>query len=325
MTTFSIRYDLRCPAWAKTSPAELYAAALEQCAWADRLGFEGVILSEHHGSPDGYLPSPLVFAAAVAARTQRLRILIGALIAPLHDPVRIAEDLAVLDVISDGRLVPILGGGYVASEFATFGKRLGDRARLMERIVPFLERAWTGEPFEFEGRTVRVTPRPLQRPRPPILMGCASKPAARRAARFADGLLPTLPEQYEEFRAERARLGKPDPGPLPPSTGNFVHVALDPDAAWARIAPHAMHEMNAYGAWAAESGTTTGYQPFDDPAKLRASGLYPVLTPDELIARARALGPSANVLLHPLMGGLDPELAWESLKLIESKVIPALR
>jgi alkanesulfonate monooxygenase SsuD/methylene tetrahydromethanopterin reductase-like flavin-dependent oxidoreductase (luciferase family) len=195
----------------------------------------------------------------------------------------------------------------------------------MESIVPFLERAWTGEPFEFEGRTVRVTPRPVQRPRPPILMGCASKAAARRAARLADGLLPSLPEQYEEFRAERARLGKPDPGPLAPSTGNFVHVALDPDAAWARIAPHAMHEMNAYGAWAAESGTSTGYKPFADPDQLRASGLYPVLTPDELIARARALGRDANVVLHPLMGGMDPELSWESLRLVESKVIPALR
>ena len=104
-----------------------------------------------------------------------------------------------------------------------------------------------------------------------------------------------------------------------------MYVALDPDAAWARIAPHAMHEMNAYGAWAAESGTTTGYQPFDDPGKLRARGLYPVLTPDELIARARVAGPNASVLLHPLMGGMDPELSWESLRLIESKVIPALR
>src|SRR5262245_44833556 len=98
MTTFMLRYDLRCPAWVGTSPAALYTAALEQCAWADRQGFAGVILSEHHGSDDGYLPSPLVFAAAVAARTQQLRILIGALIVPLHDPLRIAEDLAVLDV-----------------------------------------------------------------------------------------------------------------------------------------------------------------------------------------------------------------------------------
>jgi alkanesulfonate monooxygenase SsuD/methylene tetrahydromethanopterin reductase-like flavin-dependent oxidoreductase (luciferase family) len=325
MTRFTIRYDLRCPPWARTKPAELYAAALEQCAWADGLGFEAVIISEHHGSPDGYLPSPLVFAAAVAARTERIKIMIGALIAPLHDPLRIAEDLAVLDVISHGRLVPILGGGYVAAEFAAFGKRLEDRPKLMDGIIPFLEKAWTGEPFEHEGRRMRCTPRPVQRPRPPILMGCASKVAARRAARFADGLLPSLPEQYEEFRAERKRLGKPDPGPMATSTGNFVHVALDPDAAWARIAPHAMHEMNAYGAWAVESGTTTGYQPFDDPAKLRASGLYPVLTPDELIARARALGPDVSVLLHPLMGGMDPELSWESLRLIESKVMPALR
>jgi alkanesulfonate monooxygenase SsuD/methylene tetrahydromethanopterin reductase-like flavin-dependent oxidoreductase (luciferase family) len=325
MPLLSLRYDLRCAPFDATTPADLMATALDQCAWADQLGFAAVTLSEHHGSPDGYLPSPLVFAAAVAARTQRVRIILGALITPLHDPVRIAEDMAVLDVISNGRLVPILGAGYVASEFATFGKRLEDRARSMDAIVPFLERAWTGEPFEHEGRSVRVTPRPVQRPRPPILMGCATKVAARRAARFADGLLPTLPELYEEFRAERARLGKPDPGPLAPTTGSFMHVALDPDAAWARIAPHAMHEMNAYGAWAAESGAATGYRPIADPAQLRATGLYPVLTPDELIARARALGPGAGVTLHPLMGGMDPELSWESLRLIESKVIPALR
>jgi alkanesulfonate monooxygenase SsuD/methylene tetrahydromethanopterin reductase-like flavin-dependent oxidoreductase (luciferase family) len=320
-----LRYDLRCPPFAKVSHAELYATALEQCAWADRLGFAGVMLSEHHGSPDGYLPSPLVFGAAVAARTRSLRIHFAALIAPLHDPVRLAEDLAVLDVVSAGRVIPVLAGGYVESEFRAFGRKLSDRARVMEEIVPFLERAWSGEPFEYQGRSVRVTPRPVQRPRPPLFMGAASAPAARRAARHADYLIPQLPEFWEIFRRERIRLGKPDPGELAPTTGNFVYVAEDPDAAWARIAPYAMHEMNAYGRWMAEAATAGPYRPIDDADELRATGTYPVLTPQQLVDQVRSLGPTCSVLVHPLMGGMDPELSWASLELIEQKVLPALR
>jgi alkanesulfonate monooxygenase SsuD/methylene tetrahydromethanopterin reductase-like flavin-dependent oxidoreductase (luciferase family) len=325
LPVLTLRYDLRCPPFSKTSPAELYATALEQCAWADRLGFAAVILSEHHGSPDGYLPSPLVFGAAVAARTRNLRIQLAALIAPLHDPVRLAEDLAVLDVVSGGRVIPVLSGGYVESEFRSFGRKLSDRARVMEEIVPFLERAWSGEPFEHQGRSVRVTPRPVQRPRPPIFMGAASAPAARRAARHADYLIPQLPEFWEIFRQERIRLGKPDPGALPPTTGNFVYLAEDPDAAWARIAPYAMHEMNAYGRWMAEAGTAGPYRPIEDADALRATGTYPVLTPQQLIDQIRSLGPTCAVLVHPLMGGMDPELSWASLELLEKKVLPAIQ
>lgn len=325
MPTLALRFDLRCPPFSRVSHADLYATALEQCAWADRLGFAAVMLSEHHGSPDGYLPSPLVFGAAVAARTRKLRIQFAALIAPLHDPVRLAEDLAVLDVVSGGRVIPVLAGGYVESEFRAFGRSLSDRPRVMEEIVPFLERAWSGEPFEYQGRTVRVTPRPVQRPRPPIFMGAASAAAARRAARHADSLIPQLPEFWEIFRTERIRLGKPDPGPLAPSTGNFVHVAEDPDAAWERIAPYAMHEMNAYGRWMAEAGTAGPYRPIEDPSELRATGAYPVVTPQQLIDQIRALGPGCSVLVHPLMGGMDPELSWASLELLERKVLPAIQ
>jgi alkanesulfonate monooxygenase SsuD/methylene tetrahydromethanopterin reductase-like flavin-dependent oxidoreductase (luciferase family) len=326
MTTFSLRYDLRAPAFGKADAAALYAAALEQAEWADRLGFAAVTLSEHHGSPDGYLPSPLVMAAAIAARTRNLRISIAALIAPLHDPVRIAEDMAVVDVISNGRLIPILGGGYVQSEFEAFGRKLQSRASYMDEIVPFLERAWTGEPFQWKGRTVRVTPRPVQRPRPPILMGGSSRPAALRAAKFADGFLPSLPHVFDMFREERKRLGKPDPGPMPPSLNlNFLHVADDPDRAWQQIAPHALHETNAYGRWIAEAGGAGPYKQAASADELRKTGAYCVWTPEELIAKLKALGPHASLALHPLMGGLDPELAWQSLHLVESKVIPALR
>jgi alkanesulfonate monooxygenase SsuD/methylene tetrahydromethanopterin reductase-like flavin-dependent oxidoreductase (luciferase family) len=325
MPIFNLRYDLRCAPFDSTTSAELAATALDQCEWADRLGFASVTLSEHHGSPDGYLPSPLVFGAAVAARTKNLRLVIAALIAPLHDPIRLAEDIAVLDVVSGGRVIPVVSGGYVESEFRTFGKRLSDRARVMEGIVPLLERAWSGEPFEHNGVTVRVTPRPVQRPRPPIFMGGASEVAARRAARYADHFIPTLPQFYPIYREERVKLGKPDPGPLSHGTGNYLYLAEDPDAAWPRIAPYAMHEMNAYGKWMTEAGAAGPYQPIRDADALRATGQYKVMTPDELIEIARGMGPLDAILFHPLMGGMNPELSWASLRLFEAKVLPALR
>jgi alkanesulfonate monooxygenase SsuD/methylene tetrahydromethanopterin reductase-like flavin-dependent oxidoreductase (luciferase family) len=325
MPLFGLRYDLRRAPFEATTSADLVATALDQCEWADRLGFASVTLSEHHGSPDGYLPSPLVFGAAVAARTRNLRLVIAALIAPLHDPIRLAEDIAVLDVVSGGRVIPVVSGGYVESEFRAFGKRLADRARVMEEIVPWLERAWTGEPFEHNGTTVRVMPRPVQRPRPPIFMGGASEAAARRAARHADHFIPTVPEFYEIYREERVKLGKPDPGPLSRTTGNYLYLAEDPDAAWPKIAPYAMHEMNAYGRWMTEAGATGPYRPIRDPDELRATGQYKIMTPDELIAAAREMSPLDSILFHPLMGGMNPELSWASLRLFEQKVLPALR
>jgi alkanesulfonate monooxygenase SsuD/methylene tetrahydromethanopterin reductase-like flavin-dependent oxidoreductase (luciferase family) len=325
MPLLSLRYDLRRAPFASATSADLVATALDQCEWADRLGFATVTLSEHHGSPDGYLPSPLVFGAAIAARTRNLRLVIAALIAPLHDPIRLAEDVAVLDVLSNGRVIPVVSGGYVESEFQAFGKRLADRARVMEEIVPWLTRAWSGEPFEHNGAKVRVMPRPVQTPRPPIFMGGGSAAAARRAARHADHFMPTVPAFYPIFREERVKLGKPDPGPLPRTTGNFLYVTEDPDRAWQQIAPYAMHEMNAYGQWMAEAGTTGPYRPIEDPDELRKTGEYVLMTPDQLIETARGMSGFDTILFHPLMGGMDPELSWTSLRLFEAKVLPALR
>jgi alkanesulfonate monooxygenase SsuD/methylene tetrahydromethanopterin reductase-like flavin-dependent oxidoreductase (luciferase family) len=323
---FSLRYDLRAPAFGPPQ-ADLFAACLDQCQWADDIGFEGVSLTEHHGSDDGYNPSPLVLAAAVAARTKRLRIRIAALILPLHDPIRAAEDAAVVDQISRGRLELIIGAGYVAQEFAMFGKDLRERAKAQTEAVEVLKQAWTGQPFEYQGATITVTPRPFQDPRPPLILGGSTKGAARRAARIADGFVPTLPGFAEVYRQECRRLGRPEPpAPKPSIPALFVHIAQDPDKAWAQIAPHALHETNSYGAWLAAAGDTPGpYAPATDADQLRQSGMYLVLTPEELLARARALGPDGMIGFHPLMGGLDPELAWDSLRLFETRVFPALR
>src|SRR5712691_2392502 len=164
MISVAVRYDLRVPASASTTHAAQYAACLEQCAWADERGLDFVVLSEHHGVDDGYLPAPLTLAAAIAGRTTRININIAALLVPLHDPVRLAEELAVLDLASGSRVGFVAGLGYREEEFAMAGVDRKARGRLLEEYVQVLRQAWTGEPFEWRGRTIRVTPKPRSEP-----------------------------------------------------------------------------------------------------------------------------------------------------------------
>ena len=325
MVSMGIRFDFRNPAFAGTTMAERYGAALEMCEWAEGHGFDSITLSEHHGCDDGYLPSIFAFGAAVAARTSSARIRLAAVIAPLHDPIRVAEDAAVVDHLSKGRLDIVLVNGYVPSEFEGFGKSMSDRVKLTTEAVVTLRQAWTGEPFRYRGRTVRVTPRPFQQPGPPIWLGGSSDGAARRAARIADAFLPTLPKYWDTYREEMRALGKADPGPLMPGTAAYVHVTDDPDATWAQVARHAAHDMNEYGRWAAESGAVTGYEPVADPEVLRNMGMYRVMTPQQCIDMVTAAGDESTFMLHPLMGGVPPTLAWENLRAIETQVLPFIR
>ena len=166
MTKLSLRLDMRAPAFANT-PQDLYRIGIEMAAWADAHGFAECMLSEHHGSDDGYLPSPLVFGGAIAARTQRIRIRVSALVLPLH-------------------------------------------------------------------------------------------------------------------------------------------------------------ETNSYASWYAELGTAGPYQPLEDADSLRQSGLYQVLTPSQCIELVQDLGDNGLLFFQPLLGGLHPDVGWQSLQLLAGKVLPEL-
>lgn len=319
---FSLRFDFRNPPIAETSMADRYAAALDMVEWGDSLGCVSVSVSEHHGSADGYLPSPLPMLAAMAQRSRTARLSIAALIVPFHDPLRLAEDIAVVDNLSRGRVDLILAAGYARSEFAMFDVSMSQRPTRITEAVQTLRAAFTGEPFTYRGRTVRVTPPPYQPGGPKIVLGGGSEPAARRAARIGDGFVPSVPQPWDWYRDEMLKLGKPDPGPFPGSETINIALAADAERGWDQMAPFFLHEMNAYGAWQAEDNVSSPYRIVNSVQELRSSGRYRVVTPDELVTELKAKQlPFAT--LHPLCGGIPPDLAWENLRLFEHEVLPA--
>lgn len=155
---FTLRFDMRAPCWGAPG-ADLYAAAIDMCAWAETRGAIVAVLSEHHGADDGHLPTPLILASAIAARTKQLAILLAAVPIPLWDPVRLAEEMSVLDLISKGRVSYAFGVGHRAEEYDHFGLNMATRGQVADEILAVLGPLVRGEPVEYQGRRICVTPR----------------------------------------------------------------------------------------------------------------------------------------------------------------------
>ncbi|HEY8762220.1 MAG TPA: LLM class flavin-dependent oxidoreductase [Candidatus Dormibacteraeota bacterium] len=336
---FEISYNLRNPEQWRRPSADLYQEMLEQVAWADQAGFDRVCFNEHHFSPDGYLPSPMTVAAAVAARTQRIKIGLRMAVLTFRHPVQIAEEIAVLDILSGGRIEVGFGAGYRQPEFDAYGISLAERPSRMVEAIEIVRRCWEEEVFDFDGRHwrlrgVRATPKPVQKPRPRIVIGGHWVAAARRAARIADGFATRDQGLLDEWRAEASRLGRPDSpecrlsGGSPGLPTTFVHVAADPAAAWARIGPHAAYETTAYAGWTRELDYTS-YIDTTDPDDLVRAGSHGVLSPEETVAICSRPSPrpdsARRLSLQPMMGGMPAELGWECLELVKTQVMPRFR
>lgn len=327
MALIALRYDLRAPEWAATKHPELYAACLEQCAWADQNGLDIVVVSEHHGVEDGYLPSPLTLTAAIAARTSRIMISVAASLIPLHDPIRLAEQIAVVDLISRGRVSVVAGIGYRREEFEMAGVDRKGRGNLAEEHVQVMRKAWTGEPFTWRGRTIRVTPKPFSQPHPPLFMGGSTEVAARRAARLNLGFFPAVedPSLTAIYEEECKRVGFEHGFYHSPKGPGFVHVTEDPDKAWVEIGKYAWYDADTYRSWQTAGQRSQVTPSSSDIDGLRNEGIYAVVTPDECVALAGELGQAGTLVLHPLLCGMPAELGWESLELFRAKVLPRLR
>jgi alkanesulfonate monooxygenase SsuD/methylene tetrahydromethanopterin reductase-like flavin-dependent oxidoreductase (luciferase family) len=317
-----IRFDLRVPSFAKTTHAEMYKACLDQAEWADRLGLDILVLSEHHGVEDGFMSSPVTLAAAIAGRTKTIQINIAAILVPLHDPIRLAEQLATAALVSGGRVGFVAGLGYREEEFEMAGVDRKRRGTLMEEAVEAMRKAWTGEPFEFRGRTVRVTPAP---PSPPmILIGGSTEKAAKRAAKLRAGFFPAIGDQRlaDLYTAECERVGFHGGFVSMPNGPGFVHVSENPERDWQRIAPHVLYDAQTYASWQTSDQRSQMHVEGNTLDDVKKSGAYAVLTPDDTVKLAEETG---RIILHPLMGGMEPALGWESLKLFEEKVLPRIR
>jgi alkanesulfonate monooxygenase SsuD/methylene tetrahydromethanopterin reductase-like flavin-dependent oxidoreductase (luciferase family) len=189
--------DLRNPPAWRTSPPRLYGFALELCEEFERLGGDSIWVTEHHVFDDDYLPQPLTFAAAIAARTSRVRIGTGILIAPLHRPVEIAEQAAVVDILSDGRLDLGIGAGYRVPEYELYGADIATRYRATDATARELRRLWGPD---------GATPRPVQE-RLPIWLGYQGPKGARRAGVLGENLLTANQASWPAYRDDAIAEG----------------------------------------------------------------------------------------------------------------------
>jgi alkanesulfonate monooxygenase SsuD/methylene tetrahydromethanopterin reductase-like flavin-dependent oxidoreductase (luciferase family) len=319
------------------STEALYADALELSSLAEELGFDSVWVSEHHFVDDGYLPSLLPMCAAIAARTSRVEIGTGLLLAPLHDPLRLAEDAAVVDLLSAGRLILGLGAGWREEEFEALGVPMAERGARLERAIEVLRRGWSGQLVGTPaGAGVAVTPGPSRDGGPPIWIGGFAEHAIRRAGRLADGFLATevtpdeLARQVGWARDERERSGR-DPADLAVGLHVPVFPWNGPDA-WERVTPFLRYVSWKYDDMEVARGRV-GPPPAppapspDEEASLRDSAL--VGTPAEVAERIRvfreAAGGDVHFVARLYYPGMDPAMQREVVQLFAEGVAPLLR
>jgi alkanesulfonate monooxygenase SsuD/methylene tetrahydromethanopterin reductase-like flavin-dependent oxidoreductase (luciferase family) len=325
MPYLCMRHDFRAPAFGPASTRDIYEAALDQYEWADKQGFDLLVLSEHHGIDDGWQPAPLTMAGVLLGRTKRARVMVSAAILPLHDPVRMAEQIAVLDNSAPGRLWIVVGAGYRTEEFEMAEVDHAARGKTLEEYVGVLLEAWKGEPFEWRGRKIVVTPKPASQPHPMVLVGGGVPAAARRAARLRLPMLPMNTDQVvrDAYKDEGKKVGYR--GLVVETQGpTFVHVAEDPERAWAEIGPYVLYEAQTYASYQTPGQHSTPGVKAETVDDLKASPQFVVGTPEQVRARLEQVPPDGSITLSPLAGGLPPALSWASLELFASQVMPHL-
>jgi probable F420-dependent oxidoreductase len=322
--------------------AQEYRDTLELVRLGEALGFDSAWVSEHHGASDGYLPSLLPMLAAFAAATDRIRLGTGVILTPLHDPLRLAEDAAVVDQLSDGRLTLGLGIAWRHEEFRMFGVPFDQRLRRTVETVEVLRRAWTGARFSFDGTAysydrVRVTPPPAQPGGPPILLGGYVDAAMRRAGRIGDGHITDGDDLQAVKRAaalmeDGAREAGRDPSELTLAVMQNAFVAEEGVDAWSPVRDGVLHQLGAYTAW--DEGDDTPERDELRPRgvtddELRAS--TPAGGPNELVqglrptVEALAEGRTVDLIVRLHYPGMDLDTAARAVELFGERVLPALR
>jgi alkanesulfonate monooxygenase SsuD/methylene tetrahydromethanopterin reductase-like flavin-dependent oxidoreductase (luciferase family) len=332
--TFGYLYDFRNPLQWRRSWADLYAETLEFIAWSESVGFEGAWVPEHHGADDGYAPSPLVALGAIAARTKTIKLGSAIALAPLYHPVRFAEECAVLDILSNGRLEMAVAVGYRRSEADAFGVDFSTRGRRTDEFLEIVRRLWAGESVSYEGKhftlkNASIAPTPV-RGHIPLYVGGFTDKALERAARYGDGYFGN--EDVCDLYLQKLRACGKDPARAQIRIqGLFVLVAQDPEKAMHELAPHFHYVNNAYGQWLNEDRASTGFadallKPMTLEA-FKASGILSILTPGQAIDRFNKMLEKTPVEHFMMMApaGLPAAKFSDYAQVLANEVIPAFR
>lgn len=334
---FGLIYDFRNPQpWYRPYP-QLYEELFEQIEYAEELGYDSVWITEHHFVEDGYTPSVLPIAAAIATRTKRVRIGTWVLLLPLHNPLRVAEDAATVDIISNGRLDLGVGLGYRIEEFEAFGVDRRHRRRLMDEGCEIILRAWTENGWSFAGRhfnlkNVSLYPKPIQQPHPPLWIGARSEAAARRAARFRSPLSLVGDKTVYDAYANALREQGEDPASYLVLGSRACYVTSDPERTWAMIRDHLHWTGSLYARWYSEAGDLPHDRErigrmVDDPDQRRAQA---VLGDAQTCIRAiedwRSQGiPYTHMIMQATPAGIPPKDMYPYLEAFAKEVIPHFR
>lgn len=317
-----VYFDLRNPPQWRQDPAHLYGFALEMCEEAEHLGAASAWFSEHHLFVDDYLPSPLTFAAAAAARTKSIRLGTAVVVAPLHHPAELAEQSAVVDIISNGRLDLGLGTGYRVPEFELFGATLDKKYAQTDAMVGKLRSLWSAG---------GIRPQPVQDPLP-IWMGYQGPQGARRAGRLGERLLSPSPDSWGPYREgllegghslDQAHMGG----------GLQAWVSEDPERDWPLVSPYLAHQLNSYRKHMVEGTDQPAPKPVDLERLRQSDRTAPLKsfrcdTPEGIaswIQESTVDMPLESVFLWASIGGMPQEMVAQHVQTICGRLAPLLR
>ncbi|MFF0827476.1 LLM class flavin-dependent oxidoreductase [Brevibacillus sp. NPDC003359] len=310
------------------TPRQFYNEVLEQAVWAEEMNFDGVWLTEHHFTDFGISPSPAVMLAAISQRTQRIRLGVGVSVLPLHNPLRIAEDYAVVDLLSNGRLDLGLGSGYDQKEFGGYNISLEDKAQRFNESLEVLRKAWSGNPFSHQGnffqyKDIRLNVQPIQAPFPPHWIATFSEIGAAHVASMGGNFMglgfsksrDELAKLIDTYKNTYQKAGHGNPDHLEIPVAFHVHVGET----------FAEAESNAKAPYQLFMNTPHGK---DIPYEVLKQNFNPVIgSPEDVIKHVqsyREIGVT-NFMAVMNFGGFEHRKVLSSLDLFAKYVIPACK